>query len=192
MTTTNTVSATIKDMAQNVTEFHKAMVIPFEDTTMTIPPILFHSIAVKKDDPRKYFKGIASEIKQKIISEGVFNENELRGKLSTKVQERAWREIIHNAKISDLNLQEFKKAVVIPYDTTTMTIQFFLYEQTKLKLGNAKAARTYFKETASRVKAEMISKGVSEQELRGKVSTKVQEISWLELLPTSIKNASIK
>ena len=185
-------STTIKEMAQNVTEFHKAMVIPFEDTTMTIPPILFHSIAVKKDDARKYFKNIATDIKHSIISEGLLAENELRGKLSTKVQERAWRELIHNAKISDINLSEFKKAVVIPYDTTTMTIQFFLYEQMKSKIGNAKAARNYFKETASSVKAEMIEKGITEKELRGKVSTKVQEIAWLELLPTSIKNASIE
>lgn len=183
--------STIKEMAQNVTEFHKAMVIPFEDTTMTIPPILFHSIAAKKDDARKYFKNIATDIKHKILSEGLA-ESELRGKLSTKVQERAWREIIHNAKISELNLKEFKKAVVIPFDSTTMTIQFFLYEQMKNKLGNTKAARSYFKDTASRVRAEMISKGISEKELRGKVSTKVQEIAWLELLPTSIKNSQIE
>lgn len=184
-------TTTIKEMAQNVTEFHKAMVIPFEDTTMTIPPILFHSIAAKKDDARRYFKNIATDLKHKILSEGVFAENELRGKLSTKVQERAWREIIHNAKISDLNLQEFKRAVVIPYDTTTMTIQYFLYEQMKNKLGTTKAARAYFKDTASRVKNEMIQRGVDEKQLRGKVSTKVQEIAWLELLPTSIKEASI-
>ncbi len=183
-------STTIKEMAQNVTEFHKAMVIPFENTTMTIPPILFHSIAVKKDDARRYFKDVASDIKSKILSEGVA-ENDLRGKLSTKVQERAWRELIHNAKISDLNVQEFKRAVVIPFDSTTMTIQFFLYDQMKNKLGTPKSARNYFKDTASRVKAEMIKKGVSEKELRGKVSTKVQEIAWLELLPSSIKNSSI-
>lgn len=184
-------STTIKEMAQNVTEFHKAMVIPFEDTTMTIPPILFHSIAVKKDDARRYFKDIASDIKNKILSDGVYGEKELRGKLSTKVQERAWRELIHNAKISELNLQEFKRAVVIPFDTTTMTIQFFLYDQMKNKLGSPKSARTYFKDTASKVKADMLNQGVTEKELRGKVSNKVQEIAWLELLPSSIKNSSI-
>lgn len=184
-------TTTIKDMAQNVTEFHKAMVIPFEDTTMTIPPILFHSISVKKDDTRKYFKNIAKDIKQRIIEEGVVSENELRGKLSTKVQERAWRELIHNAKISDINLQEFKKAIVIPYDSTTMTIQYFLYDQMKSKLETPKATRAFFKETASKVKAEMIAKGISPEELRGKVSTKVQEIAWLELLPNSIKDSII-
>jgi len=194
---------TIKTMAEDVLAFHKAEVIPFDDTTMTVPTILLHALKTKHNDARKYLKNIASETKTMITSGGVAPE-ELSGKLSTKIQERAWRELIGGkAKVQEMDITDFQRAIVIPYECngvkTTMTVNYFLYEEIKAKFmkknsseqSAAKEAKNYFKEKAALVKAEMIQKGVPEDELRGKVSSKVAEIVYVELLPAKVRNSIV-
>lgn len=195
---------TIKTMAEDVLAVHKAEVIPFDDTTMTVPTILLHALKTKHNDARKYLKNIASETKTMITSGGVTAE-ELSGKLSTKIQERAWRELIGGkSKVQEMDVTDFQKALVIPYECngvkTTMTVNYFLYQEIKAKFmkknsseqSAAKEAKNYFKEKAALVKAEMIQKGVPEDELRGKVSSKVAEIVYVELLPAKVRNSIIK
>ncbi len=194
---------TIKNMAEDVLAFHKAEVIPFDDTTMTVPTILLHALKTKHSDARKYLKNIASETKTMITNGGVTPED-LSGKLSTKIQERAWRELIGGkAKVQEMDVTDFQRALVIPYECngvkTTMTVNYFLYEEIKNKFmkknsseqSASKEARNYFKEKAALVKAEMIQKGVPEEELRGKVSSKVAEIVYVELLPAKVRNSLV-
>lgn len=201
---TDTTVTTIKSMAEDVLAFHKAEVIPFDDTTMTVPTILFHALKTKHNDARKYLKNIASETKTMITTNGGVTEEDLTGKLSTKIQERVWRELIGGkAKVQEMDITDFQRAIVIPYECnglkTTMTVNYFLYEEIKSKFmkknaseqSAAKEARNYFKEKASSVKAEMILKGVPESELRGKVSAKVAEIVYVELLPAKVKNSPV-
>lgn len=201
---TDTTVTTIKSMAEDVLAFHKAEVIPFDDTTMTVPTILFHALKTKHNDARKYLKNIASETKTLITTNGGVTEEDLTGKLSTKIQERVWRELIGGkAKVQEMDITDFQRAIVIPYECnglkTTMTVNYFLYEEIKSKFmkknaseqSAAKDARNYFKEKASSVKAEMILKGVPESELRGKVSAKVAEIVYVELLPAKVKNSPV-
>jgi hypothetical protein len=187
-----TKTTTIEKLAKNVSEFHPYVLIPFSKTSMTIPAVLFYSIATKHQNPRNYFKETAFRIKNEILLAGI-DSDQLVGKLSRKVQEVSWCEIIHNAKENELSLTDFSSAKVIPYDNTTMTIPMFLYNQIlRRQNGTKREATKYIKQRAEEIKNEILkNSSLTPSELKGKISHKIQENLWLEFIPDRIKNAPI-
>jgi hypothetical protein len=210
---TNTI--TINSLSTNLNDFHPYVLIPFDKTSMTIPAILFYAVASKIENPRAYFKELASTVKREILEAGV-SFDALQGKLSGKVQEFAWCEVIHKAKISDVDLTNFKSAKVIPFEDvifngqTTMTVPMFLYDLVRAKHdGVSRQATKYIKEIATKLKGEIFAEyaananidlstatdatlDVLAYELKGKVSHKIQENLWLEFIPASVKNMPLE
>lgn len=184
---------TIEQLSKNLTEFHDYVLVPFNKTSMTIPRILYYAIATKYENPRAYFKETATRIKQDILNTGV-SKTALQGKLSRKVQEIAWCEIIHKAKASDVDLVDFQSSQVIPYADTTMTVPMFLFNLIKSRNGDVKKnAIKYIREKAEELKAQIMEEtDLSQSELKGKISHKIQENLWLEFIPEKIKNTPIE
>ena len=61
----------VKSIAENYTEFHKSIIVPFNKTSMTIPPILYYAIATKFADPNEYFKQLTNNTKNEILQNGI-------------------------------------------------------------------------------------------------------------------------
>lgn len=178
----------LKTIAENYTEFHKSITIPFNKTSMTIPPILYYAISTKFADPNEYFKQLSNNVKDEILQKGVSKET-LVGKLSTKVQELAWCEIIHGSKREDVDVTDFRNAIVVAYAGTTMTIPYSLYKLIFKKCGeDKKFTMKYIKDRASNIRAKILSESeLSKKELKGKVSHKIQENLWLDFIPENTK-----
>ena len=208
-------TTTIEKMSKELTSFHPYVLIPFDRTSMTVPQILFNSISVKVGDPKPYFKKLSSRVKSDILNLKVKPAN-LQGKLSGKVQDFAWCEIVEIMKAEDISLSEFEEAKVIPYEdkifcaNTTMTIPMFLFNLIQKNLGGTSRETTkYIKKIASDLKEQIFLQYAKEQgyttresltddvlnvlayELKGKISHKIQEILWLQLIPDEIKHAPL-
>ena len=206
---------TINTMSSNLNDFHPYVLIPFDKTSMTIPAILYYAISAKVDNPRVYFKELSSKIKKDILEMGV-SETELQGKLSRKVQEYAWCEVVRKAKASSISLSVFDAAKVIPFEDvvfnkqTTMTVPMFLYNLIKDKHdGVSRKATKYIREVATKLKGDIfaeyagsqgisLSKATPDQldvlayQLKGKVSHKIQEYLWLDFIPSNVRNMPMK
>lgn len=185
---------TIEKMATSVDEFHPYILVPFDKTSMTIPAILFYAIATKYESPREFFKLTATHVKSEILASGQVSEKELQGKLSRKVQEVSWCEIIKGHESSDIDLVLFRKAKLIPYGNTSMTVPMFLYNVVLDKFkGDKKCARQYISKKAEDIKSDILSNTVlSSKDLRGKISHKIQENIWLDFIPERIRNFPIQ
>jgi hypothetical protein len=206
---------TIETMSRSLTDFHPYMLFTYDKTSMTIPSILYHSLSIKVGNPRIYIKKMASQIKADILSKNVPLEK-LQGKLSGKVQDFAWCEVIGGLASKEIPLTEFSSAKLIPYSdrvfcaNTSMTVPMFLFNLIKEHVGgSAKDATKYIKSVAEPLKEKIfieyakkcgfddISKisdkdlGVLAYQLKGKVSHKIQENLWLQFIPDDIKNSPI-
>lgn len=206
---------TIESMSRNLTGFHPYMLCTYDKTSMTVPSILYYSLSLKVGNPRSYFKNLASRVKSDILKEKV-SASDLQGKLSGKVQDFAWCEIIGGEAKAQLSLTDFTSAKLIPYSdrifcaNTSMTVPMFLFNLIKERVGGkSKDATKYIKSVVEPLKEEIfisyakecgyddVSK-MSEDELnvlayqlKGKVSHKIQEHLWLEFIPSEIKNSPI-
>jgi hypothetical protein len=177
-------TTSIKKLSGDLARFHAFETIPFQKTSMTVPTILLYSIATKHDDAVEYFKSISAAIKKRILAKGV-TEKELHGKLSRKVQEFAWCEVIPCAEFTEDDLTDFEAARVIPYDRTTMTIPNFLFKLVMKRYnGNQKEAIKHIRDRATVLRRQILREtGLTKEELKGKVSHKIQENLWLEFIP---------
>jgi predicted nucleic-acid-binding protein len=195
-------TTTVNEIAANLTEFHKSQTIAFggngnlSATSMTVPPILYHSIkAIYGNKTEQFFKTLAEKTRLEILQSGV-QESTLVGKLSTKVQECAWKEIIEEDKQYKVKLTEFVKASVIAYSNTTMTIPHSLLSLCikEVSMKNVKNPRQFainkiIKPIAEQIRAKIIEENphLTSKELKGKVSHKIQENLWLRFIPESIR-----
>tara|TARA_B100001245_G_C22785315_1_gene379036 strand:+ start:202 stop:840 length:639 start_codon:yes stop_codon:yes gene_type:complete len=206
---------TIEKMSKELTSFHPYVLVPFDRTSMTVPQILFSSISVKIGDPKPYFKKLSSRVKSDILNLKVQPTN-LQGKLSGKIQDFAWCEIVGTMSPEDIALDDFKEAKVIPYEdkifcaNTTMTIPMFLFNLIQSNLGGTSRDTTkYIRQIASDLKEKIFLQYAEERgfksrdslteddlnvlayELKGKISHKIQENLWLQFIPDDIKHAPL-
>jgi hypothetical protein len=184
---------TINQLAKDYKTFHPYITIPYKKTSMTIPAILFLAISTKRCDARKYFSDTATQVKDSILSSGI-PASKLVGKLSTKVQEIAWCEIINDLDEKDIDRTDFAKAQLIPYEDTSMTVPKFLFNLILSKHnGNKTKTNKYIKEQATILKNKIKKEsGLSDAELKGKVSHKIQESLWLEFIPESVLKTPVE
>lgn len=181
---------TISELSTSMS-FNKYQAIVYDKTSMTVPLILLYALSIKLNvNAKNYLSKMASDVKSELLS---VVSDDVVGMVSRSVQAKAWGEVLGK----DIDYKNTKEAVMVPVSGTSITVPYVLFELIKNEKcnSNVKMAKKYIREKAVLVKEDVdnYAKATGESfSLRGKLSGKIQEVLWLDFLPTEIKDANYK
>ncbi len=202
-------SISVQDSIKDLKIYNGYIAIAYDQTMMTVPKVLLNALQSVCSSPKKYLKDLASNTKRELLSTGL-TDKDIKGKLSTKVQEIAWNRVLINQH--EVVLTDFSKSVTIPYrcngEATTMTVPYFIFkiifdknerivnenypaysEAEKLKKAK-KESIAYIALKASEVKSKL-QELLTPEELTMKLSQKVHEIIILDEISEKAKRQSV-
>lgn len=193
----------VQQAIKNLHNYNGYAKIPVANTMITIPYLLLNALQSITEDPRSYIKELTVDVKRNILSKGVSTQD-LKGKLSTKVQEVAWSKVLAD-KTYVVDVSDLSKSVTVPYRArdkqTTMTVPYFLYKLVFLSskedvenkyahLNNEEILKKTKKETkeyiaskAALVRNEFLGSNIDDFSM--KLSQKVHELLLIDFLSTS-------
>lgn len=203
-------SLTVKEAIMDLKIHNGYVQIAFDSTMMTVPKILLNALQSVVTNPKTYLKELASQTKRDLLKANVSNK-EIRGKLSTKVQEIAWNAVFLNKQ--EVDLKDLSKSVTIPYrcngEATTMTIPYFLfkvifnknldiirknfssYNEEQILKKAKKDTQSYIANIASNIKTELLKETERHEDLSMKLSQKIHEFLILDEISESAKRQRV-
>tara|TARA_B100002019_G_scaffold292343_1_gene315145 strand:+ start:4014 stop:4598 length:585 start_codon:yes stop_codon:yes gene_type:complete len=188
----------IEEAITNIYNYNGFVKIPFAKTMMTVPAILLGCLRFKSNDPKRFLKNLGESIDEE-IKRSDLSKDEVRGKLSTKIQEFAWSNVLYFDYKP--KLKSLKKSETVPYvylgKKSTMTVPNYIVEieiSRKVHEGDKREYRYIKKDVISdiseiasslREEVESSSKG---NDVKMRFSQKIQEL----VIKRSITRAALK
>ena len=175
----------IEEAITNIYNYNGFVKIPFAKTMMTVPAILLGCLRFKSNDPKRFLKNLGESIDEE-IKRSDLSKDEVRGKLSTKIQEFAWSNVLYFDYKP--KLKSLKKSETVPYVYLEIEISRKVHEGDKREYRYIKKdVISDISEIASSLREEVESSSKG-NDVKMRFSQKIQEL----VIKRSITRAALK